>query len=49
MIITIRSQATSEERSHLMTQVCRVTGSLHPITTTVMDGHELIVLDGDTP
>ena len=45
MIITIRSQATSEERTQLMTQVCRVTGSLHPITTTVMDGHELIVLD----
>ena len=46
MIITIRSQATSEERTQLMTQVCRVTGSLHPITTTIMDGHELIVLDG---
>ncbi len=46
MIITIRSQATSEERTQLMTQVCRITGSLHPITTTVMDGHELIVLDG---
>ncbi len=46
MIITIRSQATSEERTQLMTQVCRVTGSLHPITTTVIDGHELIVLDG---
>ncbi len=46
MIITIRSQATSEERTQLMTQVCRVTGSLHPITTTVMDGRELIVLDG---
>lgn len=46
MIITIRSQATSEERSQLMTQVCRITGSLHPITTTVMDGRELIVLDG---
>ncbi|GAC1394456.1 MAG: 3-deoxy-7-phosphoheptulonate synthase [Ktedonobacteraceae bacterium] len=45
MIITIRSQATSEERTQLMTQVCRVTGSLHPITTTVMDGRELIVLD----
>lgn len=46
MIITIRSQATSEERSHLMTQVCRITGSLHPITTTVMDGRELLILDG---
>ncbi len=46
MIITIRSQATSEERTQLMTQICRVTGSLHPITTTIMDGHELIVLDG---
>ncbi len=46
MIITIRSQATSEERTQLMTQVCRVTGSLHPITTTIMEGHELIVLDG---
>jgi len=45
MIITIRSQATSEERTQLMTQVCRVIGSLHPITTTVMDGRELIVLD----
>ncbi len=46
MIITIRSQATSEERTQLMTQVCRVTGSLHPITATIVDGHELIVLDG---
>ncbi len=46
MIITIRSQATSEERTQLMTQVCRVTGSLHPVTTTIMDGHECIVLDG---
>ncbi len=46
MIITIRSQATSEERTQLMTQVCRITGSLHPITTTVIDGQELIVLDG---
>ena len=46
MIITIRSQATSEERTQLMTQVCRITGSLHPITTTIIDGQELIVLDG---
>ena len=46
MIITIRSQATSEERTQLMTQICRITGSLHPITPTVMDGHELLVLDG---
>ncbi|GAC1399918.1 MAG: 3-deoxy-7-phosphoheptulonate synthase [Ktedonobacteraceae bacterium] len=45
MIITIRSQVTSEERIQLMTQVCRVTGNLHPITTTVMDGRERIVLD----
>ena len=45
MIITICSQATSEERTQLMTLVCRITGNLHPITTTVMDGHELLVLD----
>ncbi|GAC1411743.1 MAG: hypothetical protein NVSMB49_29250 [Ktedonobacteraceae bacterium] len=46
MIITIRSQATSEERTHLITQVCRITGSSRPITTIVIDGHELLVLDG---
>ncbi len=45
MIITIRSQATSEDRTHLMTHVCRVTGSLHPITTTVLNGQEFLVLD----
>lgn len=46
MIITVRSQAKSEERSHFMTQVCRITGSRRPITTIVMDGHELLILDG---
>jgi len=45
MIITIRSQATSEERAELMAQLCRITGSLHPITPTLVDERELIVLD----
>src|SRR5581483_10533974 len=45
MIITIRSQATSEERAQLMALLCRITGSQHPITTTKMGRREVIVLD----
>lgn len=46
MLITIRTQATSEERAHLMAQVCRITGGVQPITTTIMDGNEHLVFDG---
>ncbi len=45
MIISIHSQATSDERSQLMALLHRVSGSQRPITTTRMAGHEVIVLD----
>lgn len=44
MIITIRTQANSEERAHLMALLCRITGVQHPIATTHMDGRELLAL-----
>ncbi len=46
MIITIRSQASSEERAHLMALLCRITGSKSPFTTTQTQQHEVIALDG---
>jgi 3-deoxy-7-phosphoheptulonate synthase len=45
MIITIHTQATSEERASLMTLLCRITGSQRPITTTTIGGQEVIALD----
>jgi 3-deoxy-7-phosphoheptulonate synthase len=45
MIIIIRNEATSEDRAHLMAQVCRITGSQSPITTTLIDGREVIAVD----
>ncbi len=46
MIITIRPQATSEERAHLMSLVCRMTGSQRPISSTQIANREVIALDG---
>ena len=46
MIITIRSQATGEDRAQLMALLCRITGSQRPITTTQIDASEVIALDG---
>ena len=46
MIIVIRSSATREERAQLMTLLCRVTGSQHPIATIRIDEQEVIALDG---
>lgn len=46
MIITIRSQATGEDRAQLMALLCRITGSQRPITTTQIDTSEVIALDG---
>src|SRR5260370_42689482 len=45
MIITMHKQATSEERGQLMTLLCRITGSLNPVTSRQMGGREVIVLD----
>jgi 3-deoxy-7-phosphoheptulonate synthase len=45
MIISIRSQATSEERSQLMALLCRISGSQRPVTTVKMAGREVIALD----
>src|SRR5437764_413569 len=47
MIITIRSQATSEDRAQLMALLCRITGSQRPIATTHIDTSEVIALDGN--
>ncbi|HLG75959.1 MAG TPA: 3-deoxy-7-phosphoheptulonate synthase [Ktedonobacteraceae bacterium] len=45
MIITIHSQATSDERAQLMTLLCRITGSQTPVTTTILGEREIIALD----
>ena len=47
MIISIRSQASSEERAHLLALLGRVTGHQRPITPTLIDGREVIALDGN--
>ena len=46
MIIVMRSLANSEERAQLMTLLCRVSGSQHPITTIRIDEQEVVALDG---
>src|SRR6266446_1878685 len=46
MIIVIRSSANSEERGHLMTLLCRVSGSQRPIAATRINGRAVIALDG---
>ena len=45
MIITIRNQATNDERAQLITLLCRITDSLSPITTTQIGTREVIALD----
>ena len=45
MIITIRSQADSTERSQLIALLGRIIDSNHPITTTKIAGREVIVLE----
>jgi 3-deoxy-7-phosphoheptulonate synthase len=45
MIITIRSQADSSERSQLIALLGRIIGSNHPITSTKVAGREVIVLE----
>jgi 3-deoxy-7-phosphoheptulonate synthase len=46
MIITIRSQATSEERANLISLLCRITGTQRPMSTMQMQNREVIALDG---
>jgi len=46
MIISIRSQADSDERAQLMALLCRVIDARQPITTTHVDGRDVIVLAG---
>ncbi|QBD81067.1 3-deoxy-7-phosphoheptulonate synthase [Ktedonosporobacter rubrisoli] len=48
MIITIRKQATSEERAQLIELLCRISGSLHPMATTSVGKREVIALDGSS-
>lgn len=45
MIITIRNQANSSERSQLITLLSRIMGTQHPITTTTIGKREVIVLE----
>ncbi|MBV9691043.1 MAG: 3-deoxy-7-phosphoheptulonate synthase [Ktedonobacteraceae bacterium] len=47
MIITIRSQANSEERAQLMTLLCRITGNQSQIASVIMDEREVIALNID--
>jgi 3-deoxy-7-phosphoheptulonate synthase len=44
MIISIRSQADSDERAQLMALLCRLIDARQPITTTRVDGHDVIAL-----
>ena len=46
MIISIRSQASSEERAQLLALLGRVTRHQQPIMPTAIDGREVITLDG---
>jgi 3-deoxy-7-phosphoheptulonate synthase len=46
MIITIRDQVSSEERSQLAALLCEVTGSQGPAISTTIEEREVIVLDG---
>lgn len=46
MIITTRTEASSDERAHLMALLCRVTGNQHPIATCEIDGRVVLALDG---
>lgn len=46
MIISIRNQASTEERAQLLSLLLRITGSQRPITSIKMAGQEVIALDG---
>src|SRR6266849_584075 len=46
MIISIRSQASSEERAQLLALLGRVTRRQQPIMPITIDGREIIALDG---
>lgn len=45
MIISINSEASSEERAELMAHLCRLTGSQNPIATVHIDGQEVLAID----
>lgn len=47
MVIIIRSQATSEERAQLMALLWQTMGNQRSVTTTKIDGCEVIVLDSN--
>ena len=46
MIITLRSSASNDERTQLMTLLCRMTGNKQLMAPTRIDGHEVIAVDG---
>ncbi len=47
MIVTIREGADSEERAQLIALLSRITANGRPLTTTEIDGREVIALDGN--
>ncbi len=48
MIISIRSEVSSEERAQLLALVCRVIGARQPVAMTRIDGRDVIALDSGT-
>ncbi len=48
MIVSIRPEASSEERAQLIALLCQVTGNSRPLTPTQVDGREVIALDGSS-
>jgi 3-deoxy-7-phosphoheptulonate synthase len=46
MIIILRHQARSEERTQLLAQLAQLSGKEHPIATAKIGGREVIALDG---
>jgi len=45
MIIVVHTQATSDERAHLIEMLGRMLGTLRPMTVTHLPGQEVITLD----
>src|SRR5437588_9808376 len=45
MIITVRDQVSSEERSQFAALLCQVTGNQRPALSTTIEEREVIVLD----
>ena len=46
MIITLNSEASSNDRAHLLALLCQLSGNSRPPTTTKIAGREVICLEG---